>query len=114
MISNLEYYTRFTVAQLKARLLDFNATGISKMRKNELMSMLACLMDGAHLDAIHMSPVRIERKKLVTPRQRMIKRINGYMAANDTDKLTKAQSRRIRKKAHRHGINPWELTFTFP
>ena len=145
MQTNVEYLTSLTVPAIKAILNDFNATGISKSRKPELVRFAATMLDGAHLDAIafeaesdakmiesveamvseafppSMAEIDAEyRKSLLSEvakgalaAGRMVNRINGYMRNNGTDKLTKAQLRRVRKQANRHGIDPWKLSYDF-
>ena len=110
MQTNQEFFATLTVVQLKARLADFNATGISKLRKFELVSMLTCLMDGAHIDATNEGNARINalvakgvaeaeqtyRKNLSKSyNERMLSRLAGYHTQNgladmvtDTDVVT--------------------------
>lgn len=104
MISNAEFFAKLTVPALKARLSDFNAVGISKLRKAELVNMLTVLMDGAHTDAIakqaESEPKRLvpARKGLTTP-----ERLTVYMTPkHGGNKLTGKQWRRINKKIKKH------------
>jgi hypothetical protein len=128
MQTNQEFFNTLTVAQLKDRLSDFNAIGISKARKSELVGMLTCLMDGAHIDAMALETVDSEMRKAgikaVVARkksynERMINRLFGYHTQNGfghmltivstesydspsmMDKLTPKQARRYAKKYNR-------------
>jgi hypothetical protein len=95
MQTNQEFFATLTVVQLRAHLADFNATGISKARKAELVSMLTYLMDGAHIDATHENRNRITRRiaagyksqadKPVSGKsysERMVNRLFGYHNQN--------------------------------
>lgn len=55
-MTNAEYYAKMTVVALRKRLRDdFGMVGTSTMKKAELVSALAVLMDGAHIDALEIN-----------------------------------------------------------
>jgi hypothetical protein len=104
MQTNREYFNSLTVPVLKSILSDFRATGISKMRKGELINFLLPLMDGAHIDAIAKDNTRKPVEVVTKPRtvksytERMLNRVQGYYTQNGSTRLKPAQERRINKK----------------
>lgn len=107
-----------TVVEIREIARNLSVKGAAKLRKAEL---IVAIGDSLYDDAKAMDRERSIRKvvtrklaKGALAAERMVARVNGYMRSNGTDKLTKAQQRRIRKNANRHGINPWNLSYTFP
>jgi len=105
-MTNRDYFNSLTVPVLKSMLSDFRATGISKMRKGELINFLITLMDGAHIDALKYAeentpkPVEVVAKPRTVKSytERMLNRVQGYYTQNSSTRLTAAQERRINKK----------------
>jgi hypothetical protein len=113
-MQNLDYFKSLTVARLKSILSDFNATGLSKLRKPELVMFALTLMDGAHLDAIAYAAQR-EAESIVASAadayrtevvERNSRRLKGYASQVGKNRhggaaFTAKQRKRMISKAER-------------
>ena len=99
------------VAELKSLASDMGIKVPSKARKADIETLITDAIDTAHAEALEINAQRAPGE--ATAAIRMRNRVQSYMESNGTDKLTKAQLRRIRKKSNRTGVSPWALYYDY-
>jgi hypothetical protein len=126
---------KLTVPALREIAATMNITIPSKARKDDIVALINEGINTAHSEAIELAGKidaidkviadKDERRvslikdivagyRAQTAREKMARKINAYIRSNGTDKMTKAQGRRIRKGLNKSGIKLSQLSFTFP
>ena len=121
----------YTVAALREIATRMGLTAPSKAVKADIVALITDAIETAHAEALEINAsfdvttekllklaIKPSARKSYTQRtlsveDRMRNRVQNYMESNGTDKLTKAQLRRIRKKSNRTGVNPWALCYDY-
>jgi hypothetical protein len=113
----------YTVAALREIAARMGLAIPGKAVKAEVAALIVAGIDDVHVEALKWEAYRNQvaiaeagggyMNALNAAESRMRNRVQNYMESNGTDKLTKPQLRRIRKKSNRTGVNPWALSYDY-